>query len=114
MDEHKLLSLFHVAIVSVYFIYIGIYRDTSGKIILKSLFYLGIILFIYHSYKVYLKLINSKQIWVNLIHIFLVVPLLIYIGYYEENTERKYFELLLMLGFSSLGYHIYYLLPDKT
>lgn len=52
----------------------------------------------------------GKGYWVNLLHIFIIGPLLIYIGYYGEKTARLYFELLLMLGFASIGYHGYYLL----
>jgi hypothetical protein len=35
--------------------------------------------------------------------------LLIYIGYNGDKTARKFFEILLMLGFASIGYHGYYL-----
>jgi hypothetical protein len=52
----------------------------------------------------------GKGYWVNLIHILLVGPLLVYIGYNSEKTHRLYFELLLMLGFAAIGYHGYYLL----
>ena len=51
----------------------------------------------------------GKSYWVNLIHIFIVGPILIYIGYNGEKTSRKYYEILLMLGFAALGYHGYYL-----
>jgi hypothetical protein len=52
---------------------------------------------------------DGKGIWVNLIHIFIVGPILIYIGYNGVKTARKFFEILLMLGFASIGYHLYYL-----
>jgi hypothetical protein len=52
----------------------------------------------------------GKGYWVNLIHILLVGPLLLYIGYNGEKTPRLYFELLLMLGFAAIGYHGYYML----
>jgi len=40
--------------------------------------------------------------------------LLIYIGYYKDKTQRLYFEILLMLGFASIGYHGYYLIQSST
>jgi hypothetical protein len=52
----------------------------------------------------------DKPYWVNLIHILLVGPLLVYIGYNRENTSRRYFEMLMMLGFASIGYHGYYMI----
>ena len=61
-------------------------------------------------YKAYKHIIKKESIWISLIHILLVGPLLIYIGYNAEKTSRKFFELLLMLGFASIGYHLYYLL----
>jgi len=48
--------------------------------------------------------------WVNYIHLFIVGPLLLYIGLNREKTERRYFEILLMLGFAAIGYHGYYLI----
>jgi hypothetical protein len=51
----------------------------------------------------------GKGYWVNLIHILIVGPLLVYIGYNREKTARLYFELLLMLAFAAIGYHGYYL-----
>jgi hypothetical protein len=73
---------------------------------------LGLIIIFYHIYKVYNYIKLGKGYWVNLIHIFIVGPLLVYIGYNRENTARLYFELLLMLGFASIGYHGYYLFKN--
>jgi hypothetical protein len=44
----------------------------------------------------------------------IVGPILIYIGYNREKTSRKYFEILLMLGFAAIGYHGYYLIKSLT
>ena len=65
--------------------------------------------FLYHIYKAYNHIQQGKGVWVNLIHIMLVGPLLIYIGSHGIKTPRLYFELLLMLGFASIGYHGYYM-----
>jgi hypothetical protein len=61
-------------------------------------------------YKAYNNIQHKKGYWVNLIHIILVGPLLIYIGYHGAKTSRLYFELLLMLGFAAIGYHGYYMI----
>jgi hypothetical protein len=52
---------------------------------------------------------------------FLIAPLLVYIGYNGYNgtdIPRKFFELLLMAGFAAIGYHGFYLVhsvyPMKT
>jgi hypothetical protein len=53
---------------------------------------------------------EGKGYWVNLIHIILVGPLLVYIGYHGVKTARLYFELLMLLGFAAIGYHGYYII----
>ena len=112
MDKEKLVHLFHILIVGGLFLYVGINRDKISKVLFTGLFWLGLIIVLYHIYKTYNYIIIGKSFWVNLIHIFIVGPLLIYIGYYGEKTARLYFELLLMLGFASIGYHGYYLISS--
>ncbi len=109
MDKHLFLHILHIFVVGTLFLYVGIKQTNASKLLLNSLLPLGIIIVLYHSYKAYIKYNTNTSIWVNLIHILLVGPLLIYIGYNAENTRRLYFELLLMLGFASIGYHGYYL-----
>lgn len=110
MDIHTIVHLFHIIIVGGLFFYVGIKRDTLNPIWFNILFYLGLFIIVYHLFKVYNYLLADKPIWVNVIHILLVGPLVAYIGYYGKETSRKYFEMLLMLGFASIGYHLYYLL----
>jgi len=109
MDYDKFVHLFHILIVGGLFIYVGINRDKIYKPIFTALLYLGLLIILYHLYKIYGYIKQGKGIWVNLIHVFIVGPLLIYIGFNGEKTTRKFFELLLMLGFASIGYHLYYL-----
>jgi hypothetical protein len=109
MDSNKLVHLFHIIIVGGLFLYVGIVRDKIYKSLFPVLLFLGFIIIFYHLYKVYVYIKADKGYWVNLIHIFIVGPLLVYIGYYGEKTSRKFFEILLMLGFASIGYHLYYL-----
>jgi hypothetical protein len=109
MDSHKLVHLFHILIVGGLFLYVGINREKIYGGLFSVLFYLGLIIILYHLYKIYGYLQTGKGIWVNLIHVFIVGPLLVYIGYNGIKTSRKFFELLLMLGFASIGYHLYYL-----
>jgi hypothetical protein len=110
MRIETLVHLFHIIIVGSLFLYVGINREKIPKILFPVLFWLGLLIVFYHIYKTYNYIKLGKGYWVNLIHIFIVGPLLIYIGYKEEKTARLYFELLLMLGFASIGYHGYYLI----
>ena len=103
------VHLFHILIVGGLFLYIGINRDYSPKFIFNLLIILGTIIIIYHTYKTYIRLTMKINPWVNLFHIFIVAPLLIYIGIKGTETKRLYFELLLMLAFAAIGYHAYYI-----
>jgi hypothetical protein len=109
MDYNAFVHLFHVLIVGTLFVYVGINREKIYKPLFNILLFLGFVIIFYHLYKIYGYLNAGKGIWVNLIHVFIIGPLLVYIGYNREKTTRKFFEILLMLGFASIGYHLYYL-----
>jgi hypothetical protein len=109
MNPEALVHLFHIIIVGGLFLYVGIYKTNIPKTMNPVLLGLGLVIILYHMFKVYTYIKQGKGYWVNLIHILLVGPLLLYIGFNGEKTARLYFELLLMLGFASIGYHGYYL-----
>jgi hypothetical protein len=107
MESKELfVHLFHIIIVGGLFLYVGIMKTSIYNFVYYILLVLGIIIIIYHVYK---SIIAPQRKWINYIHIFIVGPLLIYIGYNKNNTSRKFFEILLMLAFSAIGYHLYYL-----
>ena len=103
------VHLFHILFVGGLFLYVGINSIKIPAFIFPFLKYLGILIIIYHCYKAYLKISIDKSAWINYIHIFLFGPLLIIIGLNGVETSRKYFELLIMAGMASIGYHGYYL-----
>ena len=109
MYPESLVHLFHILIVGSLFLYVGIERTNIPSFMFPLLLGLGVIVILYHMFKVYTYMKQGRGYWVNLIHILLVGPLLVYIGYNGEKTARLYFELLLMLGFASIGYHGYYM-----
>jgi lipoprotein signal peptidase len=111
MEKETMVHLFHIIIIGGLFLYVGTMRDSVPKMMFPFLLLLGVIIIFYHSYKVYNYITQGKGYWVNLIHIFFVGPLLIYIGFNREKTQRSFFELLLMAGFAAIGYHSYYMIP---
>lgn len=112
MESRILVYLFHILIVGPLLIYVGIKRDKIPSIMFPILLYLGLFIILYHLYKVYNNIKLEKGYWVNLFHILIVGPILVYIGYNREKTQRLYYELLLMLGFAAIGYHGYYLIQS--
>jgi hypothetical protein len=105
MDHHLQLALFHVIVISPLFLYVGLSRDDVPEPVFYTLGALGFVIAAYHGFKAYTKIMEGKSPWVNLIHILLVAPLLIILGIYGKSSSRKFFEMLLILGFASLGYH---------
>ena len=94
-------------------VYVGIVKSNMPNFMYSVLLVLGIIIILYHCFKVYKKLKQGINPWINYIHIFIVGPLLLYIGLNREKTQRFYYEILLMLGFAAIGYHGYYLINNK-
>lgn len=102
------INIFHIVVVAPFLLYVAIVRGQLMPWIFSVLSGLGIILLVYHGYKTFIKWkANSPSLWVNAIHLFVVAPLLIFIGSKGYDTPRWSFELLALLAFAALGYHIY-------
>lgn len=111
LDYHFVLSVFHLIIIVPLFLLIGFQRASTPEWIYLAILSMGILIFFYHGFKLLTRLKNrSDYAWVNAIHVAVVAPLLIYIGYHKKNTPRFAYELLLMLGFGAGGYHLFNLI----
>ena len=107
-DKHMILSIFHIIFIVPLFLYIGVLRSTIPDWLYNVVLVFGIIVFAYHAMRLVTRLrYHSEYSWVNMLHILTVAPLLIYIGYYQRDTPRFAYELLLMLGFAAGGYHLF-------
>jgi len=106
MESHMILAIIHLAIIVPFLLYIGLAREQIPETLFKIIFGLGIFVGFYQMYKAYVKIMDGKSPWINYIHIFLLVPLLLIIGYNGKSTSRKYFEMLLMMAFAAGGYHM--------
>lgn len=104
-----LLQLFHIIFVGGFLFYVGINRSNVKPFIFNILIVLGIIILCYHTYRAFTK----TNPWINMIHIFIIAPLLIYIGYQKEKTLRFVFEILLMLAIVAIGYNGFYLVKEN-
>jgi len=108
MDKHAILSLFHLLFVVPLFLYIGFQRSEIPQWVYLTVLTIGCIIFLYHGFKLFLRLqAHSTYSWINAIHVFLVAPLLMYIGYHKKETPRFAYELLLMAAFAAAGYHLF-------
>ena len=112
MNKHTIIHLFHILLVGPLFLYVGIKRETIPKLMFPFLLVLGAFITLYHMYLAYNKFKQGQSAWVNYIHFLIIGPLLVYIGYQGLETSRKYFEMLLLLGMATIGYHGYYLIEQ--
>ena len=108
MDQHFVLSLFHLLIIVPLFLYVGVYRASTHPWVYKALLALGAILLLFHGSKFVSRLSSrSDYAYINAIHALLFAPLLMYIGWHQQDTPRAAYEVLLMITFAALGYHAF-------
>ena len=108
MTTLQMVHLFHILIVGSLFLYVGTQQTKIPSWLYPILLLLGVIIIGYHSYLAYIRTKKGISAWVNYIHMLFIGPLLVYIGFHKENTHRRFFEIILMFGFASIGYHSYY------
>lgn len=102
----------HALLIGPALIYAGLMPDSLPEHAYTGLLVLGVVILAYHSYRAYYKLKDNRSAWINWIHIFLVAPLLMIVGYLKKDASRRYFEMIMMLGFAATGYHGIYLIRD--
>jgi len=112
MNAHAIVQLAHVLILGPLLIAIGLGKGPSPNIVAA----LGIFIVLYHAYKTYVKLTSgsgsgSGSAWVNLIHVFVVGPVLIAEGLAPSRWSR---EVTLMLAAAAIGYHGFYLIKGVS
>lgn len=112
-DNHFWIAIVHLLFVVPLFLYVGFTRAETPRWLYLALLAIGVIVLVYHGFKLIVRLKNrSGYSWVNAIHVLLVAPLLIYIGYNKKETPRSSYELLLMAGFAAGGYHLFSLVKQ--
>jgi hypothetical protein len=111
MDAFFLIVILHVAVIVPFLLWVGFNRAATPDWMYSVLFGTGIILLVYHSYMAISRLIaGSPAMWKNLIHVLLIAPLFLWIGYYAKRTERPAYDMLLLAAFGALGFHLYKLI----
>jgi hypothetical protein len=109
MDAFFLIVVLHITVIVPFLLWVGFNRAATPEWMYSVLFGAGIIVLVYHAYKGISRLIASSPLaWVNLIHVLIVAPLLIWIGYHAKRTERPAYDMLLLAAFGALGFHLYH------
>ena len=110
LDKHALIGIFHLVAVVPLFFWVSFQRAATAEWVYNLLLGLGILIGLYHGMKAIGRIAAASPLaYVNLIHVLLVAPLLIWIGYHGKKTGRPAYDMLLMATFAALGYHLYHL-----
>ncbi len=112
LDVHVVLSLFHLAFVVPLFLFVSFQRADTPRWMYQTFLAIGIIVAGYHGLKIVRRWYSGSSLWVNMIHLCIISPLLITIGYHGKDTPRSAYELLLMAGFGAGGYHLFQLVKS--
>jgi uncharacterized membrane protein len=108
MDVFFLIAVMHVVLIAPLLLFIGFNRAATPEWLYNVIFGLGILVLVYHGYRAITRILASSQLaWINLIHVFIVAPLLLWIGYYGKRTERPAYDMLLIAAFGALGFQLY-------
>jgi hypothetical protein len=108
MDPYLLIGVLHIVLIVPFLLWIGFNRAATPDWVYSVLVGVGLIVLIYHAYKAVGRWFAKSQfLWVNVIHVLFIAPLMIWIGYYEKKTERPAYDMLLLVAFGALGFHLY-------
>jgi len=111
IDTYLLVAVAHVAIIVPTLLYVGFNRAATPEWLYNVLFGAGLLVLAYHSYKGAARwAAGSQLVWIHILHVLLVAPVLLWVGYNGKKTERPAYEILLMLAFAAMGHHIYKLI----
>ena len=108
MDAYFLVAAIHVVLIAPFLLWVGFNRAATPDWAYSLLFGLGLLIIVYHGYKAIIRMsASSPAIWINIIHVLIVGPLLLWIGYHQKGTERPAYDMLLITAFGALGFHLY-------
>ncbi len=100
-------SILYLSIGVPLLLYVGFQRAATPEWVYNVLYGIGLLLLVYSGYNSIIGLYaKSSGLWISLIHLLLLSPLLLWVGYLSKKTERPFYELFLIAGFGALGYNI--------
>lgn len=106
------VNLFHVFVVGILAIYLGLYGTKSNKFVLQSLPFIAILGGLYHVYRLYMRwsvfgVSFSVPNLINLFHIIFVFPILFNIGMNKGAMNPQLQQALPWIGAGIIGYHLW-------
>jgi hypothetical protein len=106
------INLFHVFVVGVLAIYLGLKGTQSNKFILAALPFVAVVGILYHVYRLFIRwnvlgFTLDMPSLINLFHIIFVFPTLYYIGRNGGVMNPQLQRALPWIGAGVIAYHLY-------
>ena len=95
------LALLHTFIIGPLFVALGEYGRMLPKAAFPAIAMVGIIVELFHTYRYFTNGMRN----INLFHMLIVAPVLIYIGVRGKAHAGFALTLATMMGFAAIGYH---------
>lgn len=108
IDAHMILSLFHLAFVVPLLLFVGFQRADTPRWVYLSLLSIGGLVLVYHAVRL-VQRIGTYFAWVHILHVAIIAPVLILLGWRGRDAPRWMYEVVLILGFGAGGYHLFQL-----
>lgn len=111
--KYSHVNLLHILFSGPLLIYIGLWKPEM-EWLYWILFLTG--LYVLLKFAIWLlkeKELTSHHVW-YFVHILLVVPLLLYVGWKKTETPSTVFSLVLALGIAAFGYHLVRLIQKNV
>lgn len=100
------VNLMHVFVIGPLFLYIGINKNNTKEYFYNILGGIAILLpFIIRT--PYIIKMSEKRNIINLLHLLIFMPLLLYISYKKNNLNKIWYYILLILGINVILIHLY-------
>ena len=109
----KIVNALHVFVLAPLFVYVGLKAEKTPDIIFMVFLIVGIVVALYHSYRIFVTYQSVglvPYIYINLVHILLVAPLLVYVGMKKVKTEKIIYKALIVFAVTmalSNGYRLF-------
>lgn len=111
--KYSYINLIYIFFTGPLLIFIGLFKPVF-QWIYWLLFLTAVYVMIRFSiWLSQVKELSSRHAW-YLMHILLVVPLLLYVGWMKKETPSTIFSLLLALGIAAFGYHLVRLIEKNV
>ena len=110
MNIQNLISLIHVFIIVPFLLYCVSKGNSMSVYIKYTLQIFGAFIILFHGYRILTNPLTFSVIRIiNWFHLFIIGPLLLYIGYNAPNVGARYYDSLAIIAYAALIYHGYYL-----